>query len=52
MRKSSLIRNSLKIIFQSEEYKKKLSYVGVNTVYGIADVLSCGDDDGECQQNH
>ena len=23
----------------------------MNAVYRIADVLSCGDDDGECQQN-
>ena len=29
-----------------------ISYVGVNAVYGVANILSCGDDDGECQQNH
>ena len=28
------------------------SYVGVNAVYRVANILSCGDDDGECQQNH
>ena len=29
-----------------------ISYVGVNAVYRVANILSCGDDDGECQQNH
>ena len=32
--------------------KFRISYVGVNAVYRVANILSCGDDDGECQQNH
>ena len=33
-------------------YNCPVSYVGVNAVYRVANILSCGDDDGECQQNH